>query len=98
MRISLPQKVKMYLLIVNYYSRFIEIVSLTTIKVSRCDSLPKIDARKIWNAGIAGNRPQFIGGTFSSFTTKNGFRHVISSTRYPQSNGEAKQAIQTITF
>lgn len=39
-------KGKMDWLVVDYYSRFIEIRKSYTIKVSKCDSPPKIDVCK----------------------------------------------------
>ena len=45
---------------------------------------------------MSDNGPQYAAETFSQFADKNGFIHVTSSPRYPQYNGEAERAVQTV--
>ncbi|KAJ8332676.1 hypothetical protein SKAU_G00424650 [Synaphobranchus kaupii] len=45
---------------------------------------------------VTDNGPQFSGGDMKVFAADYGFDHVTSSPRYPQSNGEAKRAVQTV--
>ena len=40
--------------------------------------------------------PQYAAETFRQFADKYGFIHVTRSSRYPQSNGEADRAVQTV--
>lgn len=43
---------------------------------------------------MSDNGPQFSGQF--SFAASNGFKHITSSPGFPQSNGEAEQAAQTV--
>ena len=42
------------------------------------------------------NGPQYSGIPFQEFAAKYGFTHVTSSPRFPQANGEAERAVQTV--
>lgn len=42
------------------------------------------------------NGPQYSADVFSQFADEYGFMHNPSSPKYPQSNGEAERAVQTI--
>ncbi|KAM4524032.1 synaptotagmin-15 [Odontesthes bonariensis] len=42
------------------------------------------------------NGPQFSGSYFEEFAAKYGFVHITSSPKFPQSNGEAERAVQTV--
>lgn len=45
---------------------------------------------------ITDDGPQFSGSAFSALAATYGFSHVTSSPRFPQSNGEAERAVQTV--
>lgn len=51
-----------------------------------CDGVPEILR--------TGNGPQFSADDMPNFADTYSFKHVISSAQYPQTNGEAKQAVQ----
>lgn len=87
-----------YLLIVDYYSKFIE--------VSRCvrdtKSTTVIEMIKfqfvrhgIPTVAISDNGPQFSSYEFKLFSQQYDFKH-ITSPRYPRSNVLAETAVQTV--
>ena len=90
-------KGKTYLIIYDYFSRWIELRLLeklnskTTIiqikSVFATQGIPDI---------ISDNGPQFVSWEFKVFAQEYGFTHVTSPPRYPRSNGEAQKAVRTI--
>lgn len=42
------------------------------------------------------NGPQFSDSHFKAFAAEYGFVHITSSPKFPQSNGEAERAVQTV--
>lgn len=84
-----------YLLMIDYYSRWIEIARLEQT-TSQCviNHIQSIFARHgIPETLISDNGPQFSAEVFQRFAEEYGFEHITSS---PQSNGEAERAVQTI--
>ena len=81
----------MYLLIVDYYSRYIEIARLnrqTAEVINHTKSIPEIV--------ISDNGPQFGSEAYRQFAQDFQFEHITSSPYFPQSNGEAERAVGTI--
>lgn len=86
------------MLVVNYYSRFPEVISLTlTTSTSVIAAVKSTFARfGIPDVLVSDNGPQFSSRQFAEFAQSYGFQHVTSSPRYPQANGEAERMVRTI--
>ena len=75
-----------YLLMIDYYSRDVEICQVT--KAFSRQGIPDIL--------FSDNGPQFSSCEFKQFAKDYGFEHITSSPRYPQSDGEEERAVQTL--
>ena len=86
-----------YLIVVDYFSRYPEVVKLTsTTSVSIINILKSIFARHgIPSTLITDNGPQFSSREFQKFASVYSFQHLTSSPRYPQSNGLVERAVGT---
>lgn len=87
-----------YILIVDYYSKYIEIALCKNTSSSEVITKVKsIFARHgIPSVVVSDNGPQFSSTMFKEFSLSYDFKHVTSSPRYPQSNGEAEASVKTI--
>lgn len=87
-----------YLLIVDYYSRFIEVARLKRTSAEEVIQHTKsIFARHgIPEVVISDNGPQYSADAYEQFAKDYQFQHITSSPYYPQSNGEAERAVGTI--
>ena len=87
-----------YLLIVDYFSRFIEISKLNRLTSDEIIIHTKsIFARHgIPEVVYSDNGPQFRSDVYRQFAINYQFNHVTSSPYFPQSNGEAERAVGTI--
>ena len=87
-----------YLVMVDYYSNFIEVDHLTETtsqKVIECCKC-QFARHGIPDVLISDNGPQFSSTLFHQFSEKYQFEHHTSSPHYPQSNGKAEKAVQTV--
>jgi len=89
---------KDFLVVVDYYSRFLTVHELTIDTSSH--TIVKVLEELFCTLGIpntvvSDNGPQFISEKFKKFIDRWDIAHVTSSPRYPQSNGEAERAVQT---
>ena len=89
---------KTYLLTVDYYSKYID-----TVELSSGTTTTVINALKTIFAthGIpvrlrSDNGPQFSSSEFKDFCKSYGIEHETSSPHFQSSNGEAERAIQTV--
>ena len=91
-------KTSTYLLLVDYYSRYIEISKLNGQSSSEVISHTKsIFARhRVPQEVVSDNGPSYSSLEYKQFAAKYGFTHTTSSPRYPQSNGEAERAVKTV--
>ena len=90
---------KIYLLVVDYFSKFIEIAHLSSgfTAVSVIQHLKSMFARfGIPSVLVSDNGPPFNSLEFKQFIFDWDIEHVTSSPNYPQSNGLAERSIQTI--
>ena len=87
-----------YLLVVDYYSRFMEVQKLTsTTSASVISALKAIFSRHgIPSEFVSDNGPQFDSGEMKEFASKYNFIHTTSSPHYPQSNGLAERMVKTV--
>ena len=91
-------KGRSYLLIVDYYPRFIEVVLLnrTTAEEVILRTKGMFARFRIPEVVVSDNSPQYSSEAYAAFARQYQFEHVTSSPRYPQSNGEAERAVQTV--
>ena len=87
-----------YLLIVDYYSKFPEVVRLADQTAhSVIQAMKSVFARSgIPDLVFSDNAQQFTGYEFQAFKAKWEFEHRTSSPGFPQSNGQAERAVQTV--
>ncbi|UYV72016.1 K02A2.6-like, partial [Cordylochernes scorpioides] len=88
---------KWYLVIIDYYSRFPEMIQLdrltANVVVRGCKSI--FARHGIPETVVSDNGTQFgAAREFSNFARQYGFTHVTSSPRFPQSNGMAEAGVK----
>ena len=89
---------KTFLLIADYFSRYVEVQTLTsTTSASIICTLKSIFARHgIPETFVSDNGPQYSSQEMKDFARDYNFVHVTSSPYYPQSNGLAERMVQTL--
>ena len=87
-----------YILVVDYFSRFIETQKLSsTTSSSIIAALKSIFVRHgIPDTLVTDNGPQYFSSEFKLFAEAYSFSHVTSSPYYPRGNGEAERAVRTL--
>ena len=87
-----------YLLVVDYFSRFVEISKMSsTTSASIISALRSIFSRYgIPMIFISDNGPQYASTEFKEFSQTYNFQHLTSSPYYPQGNGLAERMVQTV--
>ena len=87
-----------YLLIVDYFSRYFEVLKLkSTTSLEIIHQMKRIFARHgIPETVISDNGPQYSSQEFSNFAISYGFSHITSSPGHPSGNGEAERAVRTV--
>jgi len=84
-----------YLLLVDYYARFIEVAKLSSTTTKSVISAIKFifGRHGIPEILISDNAPQYSSHKFASGYD---FKHVTSSPYHPQGNGESERAVKTV--
>lgn len=87
-----------YLVVIDYYSRYIEVQKLTTTtSLSVIAALKGMFSRHgIPSVLVSDNGPQLVSQEMKEFATSWKFQQVTSSPYYPQSNGLAERAVKTV--
>ncbi|UYV60928.1 hypothetical protein LAZ67_1002859 [Cordylochernes scorpioides] len=88
---------KWYLVVIDYYSRFPEMIQLdrltANVVVRSCKSI--FARHGIPETVVSDNGTQFgAAREFANFARQYGFTHVTSSPRFPQSNGMAEAGVK----
>ncbi|UYV68869.1 K02A2.6-like, partial [Cordylochernes scorpioides] len=88
---------KWYLVVIDYYSRFPEVVQLdrltASVVVRSCKSI--FARHGVPETVVSDNGTQFgAAREFANFARQYGFTHVTSSPRFPQSNGMAEAGVK----
>ena len=85
-----------YLVISDYYSRFLEVLQLpSTTSTQIIQRLKATFARfGIPDEVVSDNGPQFSSAEFQELARQLDFRHITSSPHHPQGNGHAERAVQ----
>ena len=87
---------KQYIVVMDYYSRYIELAYLPKITSNEVIyKLKNIFAR--WGIAeelVSDNGRQFTSQAFRSFSEKYGFKQTLTSPYFPQANGAAESAVK----
>ena len=87
-----------YLLMVDYYSNYIEVFPLPDTKATTVIKHMKMCIARygIMETLMSDNGPQFISSEFSQFVQKYKINHITSSPGHQQSNGLAEEGVKQI--
>ena len=92
-----PFQGRMYLLLVDAFSKWPEIVEMkSTSAEDTIDELRAIFARfGLPEQIVSDNGPQFTSEAFQKFTSRNGIRHVTGAPYHPATNGIAERLVRS---
>ena len=86
-----------YLLVVCYYSRFIELAKLRSLTAEEVITHLKsmFSRHGVCDIFTSDNGGCYSGQAMQKFMKEYGIKHITSSPRYPLENAEAERAVQT---
>ena len=84
-----------YVLVVDYYSRYIELAKLSSTTSSEVIKHLKsfFSRHGLPQTVVSDNGPQYSSAIFKTFAKQYGFTHNTSSPQFPQANGAAERAV-----
>jgi hypothetical protein len=87
---------KQYLVVVDYYSNFVEVELLTTTTSARVVTLLKKQFARLGipKVIVSDGGPQFVSQEFKTFVSNWGIIHMTSSPMHQQANGKAESAVK----
>lgn len=93
-----PVNNQMYLLVIDAYSKFLEIVPMRSITASQTiGQLREIFSRfGLPYSVVTDNGPTWTSAEFATFVQLNGIKHNMTAPYHPASNGAAERAVQTV--
>lgn len=91
-------KKQYYLIMVDYYSNFVEVCKLSNLTSNAViQNMKQVFSRHgIPGVLISDNGTQYTSREFKIFAKVWGFDHVTSSPNFAQSNGKSERAVQTV--
>ncbi|XP_022816936.1 uncharacterized protein K02A2.6-like [Spodoptera litura] len=91
-------KKKNYIVLVDYFSNYVEVGQLTSISSKQVISFMKEQFARhgIPAELVSDNGPAYNSQEFKKFMREWEIQHVTSSPHYPQSNGKSERTVQTV--
>ena len=88
----------MYILLIDYYSCFVEVQKLTSTTTASVIAFlkPMFAHYGIPCTIISDNSPQFSSAEMKEFAEAYGFCHITTNLYYPQANGQAERTVHTV--
>ena len=92
-----PYLNKMFLIIINSYSKWLEIVPTTADSADTIKKLRTVFANHgLPEQSVSDNGSPFTSEEFKMFLQKNGVKHIRTSPYHPSSNGMAERMVQMV--
>ena len=87
-----------YVLLVDYFSRYQEVIRLTSTTSASVISAMKsvFTTHGIPSTIVSNNGLQYNSAEMKTFASLYGFKHITSSPHYPQSNGQAEHTVKAV--
>lgn len=93
-----PFKSKLYLIIIDSHSKWLEVEEVTSTSAKQCISrlLPMFARFGIPQHIVTDNGPPFSSFEFANFVRVNGIKHTFTPPYHPASNGQAENSVKTV--